>query len=212
MSPQSAKVIIELYGLPGGGKTTLARALVKQHGFELIPDSLKKHHYVTLSVRYPHVVLAWWPLLLQGYLKTKSFSLFTYNLALFFSSLRKIDRALHSSSPKVVVDEGLLQRLLSYSDVVHSEATIKRLLSVSPKGTILLLVNDHSVPTDRYSSSHLRAKQGETYLAEWKANLMNNLDQLERVVDADRSLKARATKETPLNVILSEIPGIPTQS
>ena len=205
MSRPSNKEIIELYGLPGAGKTTLAKRLVAEYGFVLSAPILKKTNYLTLTVQYPSVVYAWLKVITKNHRHTKNWSLFTYNVSLLFSSLQKINEAFKSSAPAVIVDEGLVQRLLSYSDVVLTEKEIKTLLKISPKGRTIFFVNDREVLGDRYSPSHVRTKLGEEYLAKWKHNLKQNLTLVTHVLGASPDVDLIESKDMSADDILQKL-------
>ena len=206
MSQKSNKIIIELYGLPGVGKSTLARTLALEHGFFLVPSSsVSRFDYIALSMRYPLMVGYWLLLIFKNYQVTKSIKHLRYNISLLFMSLKKILTAYRSKQLRVVVDEGLLQRLLSCSDILLSKKDIARLVACSPHGNLLVLVNDREVLHDRFTSSaHARASEGETLLKQWRQNLKANLETLTPVIQC-LSLTHFETKKSSVDAILAQI-------
>ncbi len=207
MSPKSSSVIIELYGLPGVGKSTLAKRLQSECGGEIVSHEPKKWRVVTLTIRYPKTVFCWTRIILKNFLKTRSFSVLIHNLSLLFSSLQKIDDAMNDVSKSLkIIDEGLLQRFLSCADVVLSEKDIERALAVSPIGTHVVLVNDREPQNNRYQNAdNVRTKLGDAYLERWQSNQRLVLLTLSNVLLRTKKGSHYATAETSVDGILTAI-------
>jgi hypothetical protein len=206
MSRTNAKIIIELYGLPGSGKSTLARKIAAEYGFtHVTATSVSRLEYVTLFCTYTFTVLSWLPLILKNYFKVKSIKHFRYNISLLFVSLKKIHLAQKSKAEKVILDEGLIQRFLSYSDIVLSEKEITRLLSASPLGTMLILVNDREILKDRYDEAHDRGSLGLARLTQWRSNMVQNMSKIKGVLERRQSGTFFETKTHSINDILGHI-------
>ncbi|MCA9360811.1 hypothetical protein H6785_00745 [Candidatus Nomurabacteria bacterium] len=197
MSPEKSKVIVELYGLPGVGKTTFSEKLKEEYNFEIIPHDQNKFKLFPLTIKYPFVVYSWFLLIFKNYQKNKNWKIFKYDLSIFFSSLKKIDDAKKSTQKYVVVDEGLVQRFLSYSADVHSEQTIKKLLTMGPVGSALVHVDHIEVLKNRYNPDHVRMESGKDMFESWKTNMHDNLS---RVVGVVKSSNVDYLKTSDLDI------------
>ena len=205
MSQKNAKLIIELYGQPGVGKSTLGRTLASEHGFTHIAGTLAtKRDYFVLTVRYPLAVLGWFSLILANFFKTGRLAQLRYNTSLLFAALKNQRLALNSPASKVVIDEALVQRFLSYSDVTFSPGVVRLLLRLSPLGHIMIHVNDRVAKEDRYRKGGQRASYGEAYLAAWSANVTHNLTVIDAVLEKGRRPHFR-TEETSVDAIVQKI-------
>jgi hypothetical protein len=206
MSLANNKTIIELYGIPGGGKSTLARTIAAEHGFTHITAlGVARLEYLTLFYHYTYTVLLWLPLIIRNYFKVKSIKHLRYNISLLFVSLKKIHLAQKSSEQKLIIDEGLIQRFLSYSDLVLTDREIIRLLSASPLGTVLLLVNNRQVDQDRYDEAHDRGSLGLKRLENWRQNMAQNISKITVILQSQKSAPFFETKTSPVSDILQQI-------
>ncbi|MCA9363271.1 hypothetical protein KC851_03045 [Candidatus Kaiserbacteria bacterium] len=185
MSLAKSKKIIELYGLPGGGKTTFTKELVEQ-GVTLIPYDDGKLKYFTITFRYPLTVIVWLLVIVINLRVTKNFQILRYDISLLFSSLKKLHDAKRHSDTVVVVDEGLVQRLLSYSYVTYTHKQINNLLKFSPLGNLLIHVNHHTIISDRFNVAHVRLSSGSALFQIWQNNLTANLQTLLEVLESDK--------------------------
>ena len=167
MSVKKQKTIVELWGLPGVGKTTLGREFAA-NGYQFIASGPRKMNRLKLCALYPLVVLIWCTTFLVGMTKGHSIQVVRYNVAVFFDSLEKIHCAKKSIQSLVVIDEGMVQRILSIADIVTSDRYIHLLLRWCPIGDITVLVADREVTKDRYSSDHPRVVANPEAFASWK--------------------------------------------
>lgn len=174
MQKSRDKIIVELWGLPGVGKTTLAKQL-KKAGFHFISSNTVRINHFSLSVLHPIVVLVWFFYILRTMINNRSFLIARYNAAVFFDSLEKIHSAQKSKHKMIVIDEGMIQRLLSISDVIHSSEQIDFLLKWSPLGDISVFVNDRVIEKNRYDSSHPRVVININKFVEWQQNMFSLL-------------------------------------
>jgi hypothetical protein len=205
MSQRSDRVIIELFGLPGVGKSTLGRTFKDRYGFtHVTATSVSRFEYLFLFLRYPKAVLAWLLLICKNYQVTKSMRHFRYNVALLFVSLKKIHHA-NNGLGKTVVDEGLLQRVLSYSDVVLTKEEIAGVLKLSPLGTVLIEVNDRVVEKDRYDEAHDRGSEGDARLTQWRSNMATNIATLQTVLKETTPETYFETAATSIDDIIKRI-------
>ncbi len=206
MSQQNARVIIELYGLPGVGKSTLARTLAKERGIaHITATSVSRLEYIQLFFCYPRTVLVWVPLILQNYLLVKSIRHFRYHISLLFISLKKIHLAQKSLNRVTIIDEGLVQRFLSYSEVVLTEEKVRRIVAKSPLGTRLILLNDRVVTKDRYDTAHDRGSLGLERLENWRRNMTINIETIKTVLGKRSHLLQFETKKSSIDDILQDI-------
>ncbi len=203
MSLKSNKVIIELYGKPGVGKSTLARKIAKDYGFSHITSNhVTRKEYVVLFAKHPYVVLSWLLLIVKNYLRTKSIRQFRYNISLLFVSLKKINLARNSKEEQLIIDEGLVQRFLSYSNIILTEREISRLLKISPLGAVLVLVNDREVTKDRYDEAHDRGSEEVELLQQWRDNMAENLLEVTKTLKKTTPKKHLETKEISVDDIV----------
>lgn len=206
MSLANNKIIIELYGIPGSGKSTLARTIATEHGFTHITAlGVSRFEYFTLFFHYTYTVLSWLPLIVRNYLKVKSIKHLRYNISLLFVSLKKIRLAQKSSAQTAIIDEGLIQRFLSYSDLILTDGEIIRLLAASPLGTVLVLVNDRLVEKDRYDEAHDRGSLGTKRLENWRYNMAQNISKITIILQSQKKVPFFETKISSVNDILQQI-------
>lgn len=105
-----------------------------------------------------------------------------------------------------IVDEGLIQRFLSYSDVMLLEKEIEHVIAVSPIGTHVVLVNDKEPQSKRYTNSNnVRAKLGQNYLERWQSNQRLFLTAISNVLTRANKARQYSTSETSLDAILKSI-------
>ncbi len=205
--PRKDNIVIELYGLPGVGKSTLAKRLQSEYGCTIISHEPKKWRAITLTLRHPKVVFCWLNIIVKNFWKTKNSSLLTHNISLLFSSLQKIDDAKNDTSTSIkIIDEGLIQRFLSYSDILLSEKDIERVLAISPIGTHVILVNDREPLSNRYTNTNnVRAKLGGDYLERWQSNQRLLLVVISNVLTRINKVRLYNTAEISADAILTSI-------
>ncbi|MEK7462331.1 MAG: hypothetical protein AAB618_02045 [Patescibacteria group bacterium] len=205
MSQGSDKIIIELFGLPGVGKSTLGRLLKERHGVKHITaTSVTRAEYLGLFLRYPRSVMAWLVLIIKNYHATKSLKHLRYNAALLFVAFKKIHQA-RLAETSTVVDEGLLQRFLSYSDILLTRKQIEEVIKLSPRGTVIICVNDRVVEKDRYDQAHDRGSQGSERLERWRSNMATNIATLVTVLKETKSEFYFETATTSIDDIIKQI-------
>ncbi len=206
MSLKKDKIIIELYGIPGVGKSTLARKLVDEENFtHLTGSTVTRFDYIKLTLRRPIAVTGWLHLILKNYFETKSVKHLRYNISLLFNSLKRIHQAKKSLATHIVIDEGLVQRFLSYSNIILSESDINRLIKVSPLGNVIILVNDREVENDRYTEAYDRGSEGLDKLQKWRANMAKNVMQIQAVLSRNTNIAHLETANTSINDIMRQI-------
>jgi len=205
--PRKNNIVIELCGLPGAGKSTLATRLESAYGCMIVSHEPKKWRAITLTAKYPKTVFCWVEIIVKNFLQTKSFSVFTHNLSLLFSSLQKIDDAENDVSNSLkVIDEGLIQRFLSYADILLSEKDIERVLEISPIGTHVILVNDREPLSNRYTNTNnVRAKLGGDYLERWQSNQRLLLVAISNGLTRTNKARLYNTADTSVDAILTSI-------
>jgi glycosyltransferase involved in cell wall biosynthesis len=120
-------MIIELYGLPGSGKTTYAKALAREGGFEII----KIHHRTELIrrnilffLRHPVKVSR---LFFYTFRHAGSSSLLRYKMInLFLESNAKYHKAL--SVERAIIDQGYFQNFLSLFEHPAKKSELEKYL------------------------------------------------------------------------------------
>ena len=167
--------VVELYGLPGIGKTTYAEAIALEEGFlHHQPTSVTLLQVMVMFACHPLLTGRWLTLFFRCWIVNRSFALLRYNLVLFFGSLQSTIDAHNATEQKVVIDEGLVQRLLSASDVVLKKDEVRRLLSLVVDTVTFVRVTGRT-PTKKHSTStHPRYSLDPMILKQWQANLVTN--------------------------------------
>lgn len=196
---------IELWGEPGVGKTTLAKRLVAEYGYQKFEPTNTQYSKALLCIRYPLVISVWVGVICKNFWAVRQFDILRYNFSLLFSSLRKIHFTYESTADKAVIDEGFVQRILSYSDTTYTVTQLQKLFATSPIGTVVIWVNDREVREERYSPLHQRAIPGEAYLTNWKENQQKNIPVVANALRSNKRIKFYETKHTSIEVIMEEI-------
>lgn len=206
MSLTKNKTILELYGLPGAGKSTLAKELEEKYGAVRIAVPFRTTSRIKLVVRYPKTFFVWLNIIWRNFWATKNFAIMKYNFSLLFSSLEKIMLAEKTDASIIVLDEGLLQRFLSYSDVVLKKQEIALAITSIPIKVVAILVNNTEPTTDRFSdTSNVRAQQSAQYLEWWKVNQATQLSNLTSVLLEKMPQKHFSTRDLSIDAILNAI-------
>lgn len=135
-------MIVELFGLPGSGKTTIARSFAKD-GAVVVPAQsffdIAGEGFIFLAchpmraVRFFFFVFRNAPIQYRALLLTN----------LFFASVAKYARAkrLSRRGGIVVIDQGPFQTFLSLFEEDPSETALRKLLSILPKPDILIALS-----------------------------------------------------------------------
>jgi hypothetical protein len=163
---------IELFGLPGAGKTTFARRLAEEDGVPLVHVNERKEMYVRVGrffLRHPLLVLRLLACCVQGV--RGNMPLLKYKLlSLLLPALAREEKSNDFSA--CIIDEGMLQMLLS----AHEERIAPRNLrpfEAFLKARTVEVYCIEAQPQERYERMRQRngaprQRFGTAYLARWQ--------------------------------------------
>lgn len=178
-------MIVEFFGIPGGGKTRLLRQLVAT-----LPNAseslVTSRHAIARAVlyfalRHPLSFFVW-----MSELAFHARGLFRYKLGLLLRAMAALAQAERIDDTHLTfVDEGLLQRILTVFDKPLSSRHIKFLLTMTPLSDVVVVVRGgefgrFTVESDRQNSP--RVNRGEQQLQEWMQNVRTNARVVESVL------------------------------
>ena len=174
-------MIIEFFGEPGSGKTTLlknaASALGARAAYVRVDSSIEAlARSLLFTLAHPALAFFWFAETVK-----ESRGLFRYKMALVVRSLAAIQKASRSRREVVLIDEGLLQRILSVYDRVLSDEEVRRVLAHArtAERVVVCRGGDFSrfvSEPDRFNSPRVRA--GEEHLRQWIATVRANASRI----------------------------------
>lgn len=202
-------MIIEFFGTPGAGKSTLIRALLID-----IPHMMEARannrldialHAIRFALRHPRDFGYW---ISQVWIH--SGGLLRYKSGLLLRACAAEMKARDKHASIVCIDEGLLQRVLSIFEIALTPAQMERALShiPMPNGAIYMGDGDFSrflVASD--ASDSPRVQQGTERLNKWMLVVKHNAALLASTLEKNISLH-RCTKENGRNSARNFIEGL----
>lgn len=195
MLKQEKNRIIELFGLPGAGKSTLAEYIASNHSSEYCVVSVNRierfFYFSIFCIFYPFFVIH-----ILRWVRASPKKVRRYIVHLFSVSASKTLKSLlyfYFSNKNFIIDEGIFQRILSVSQTVLSREDAIRHVSKIPKWSRRVLVVEGE-NFNRYTSSSTqspRSALGDEYLNHWMGvqrenyilirDILKNLPYLEAV-------------------------------
>ena len=163
-------MIIELFGLPASGKTTLAKLLSGQRGLEII----KIRNRAEL-IWYNFLFLIYHPakfFILLGWLVryVGSGKLFYFKLMNFFFDINaRYQKA--KMKKNGILDQGYFQNLLSLFEQEPGEAIMKSYLKILPRPDVLIILDIPVIDREEYIRSRgyfSRERMPDSYREQWK--------------------------------------------
>jgi len=177
------KETVELVGLPGSGKTTLAKKLSSEQGAEVVNIFSRKEHlkYLLLFLFSHPVSFIFWVLQVIK----ESNGLLRYKFHLWSLSAARSQKAKSSNKKVVIIDEGLMQRIFSVYDRKLNEREIKKVIRKIPLSDKVLFCEggtfERFLEWERGSNSP-RMKKGKEYFQQWREVSTKNAETLNNVL------------------------------
>ncbi len=189
MSKRRKNKIIELFGLPGSGKTTLSKILTEGGSKEIVQVEVKNKifrifYFALFFILNPRFV--YFSFL---YIRRCNRVVRSYVLHLFTLSCSKLMKAKIESifSYKIfLIDEGLFQRYLSILETEETDKNIKKYINFFPNWVGLVLVLDGG-NFDRFTSlvdahNNPRVIAGSEYLNKWIVSQKSNYMKVKSII------------------------------
>lgn len=170
-------MIVEFFGVPGGGKTQILRQLVTS-----IPDAREAlvterftiaRSALSFALTHPLSFIVW-----MTELCFYANGLFRYKFGLLLRSMAaRAEAENRNRSQLMFIDEGLLQRMLTIFDTPLTRRHITFLLKMTPLSDVVVIVRGGEF--GRFVTAHNRlnsprVKVGEKRFQEWMNNVRAN--------------------------------------
>jgi len=177
-------MIVEFYGLPGSGKTTLAKNLSQKNPEEFLyfhssprKEIIKYGFLFFLS--QPQMFLFWLKELFRECLKKHFLQLFRYKLHLLLISITQYQKAKKYPQKIILLDEGLFQRILTIYEKKINEEKIKKCFANIPKIDLLVFCQNPEKEFFRFKKSPYRGESprvmlGKKYFKNWEGITREN--------------------------------------
>lgn len=178
-------MIIELYGLPGSGKTTFARDFSCFLGCKPVSIKSKKELlYLNVIFLAKHPVLffkLFWLIIVQS---TSWRMFYSKCVNVFFYRNAKYEKARRNKTS--LVDESFFQNLLSFFENSLQKEDVVKYINILPKPDMLIMFDISPSENERRLADRdytLRAGYGDEYVANWKEVMRKNDRLLLEVLD-----------------------------
>jgi len=195
-----SKNSVQFFGLPGSGKTSTLKSLVKNYPdkYILVPSLSRFQRFKLFSLfifRFPKVSLTFLSFVFKNdkrlwkyvlHLVTNSFAIHLYVL------LQKSDKK------TFLIDEGIFQRILSVLPKrlteTEAQALVQTLTQISSRVIVISGGNfsRFTLESDRMTSP--RNKLGEQYFKDWSEDLRFNFESILKAL-GDRKIEKRESLE-----------------
>jgi adenylate kinase family enzyme len=179
-------MIVELYGLPASGKTTLARELVRRAGFRIIKIRSRKEllfYNLVFLVRHP---IKFFGLFWQVVKNAGSLRLFYHKLMNCF--LHPNGRLIKASRfKKAIVDQGHWQNLLALFERPLAKSDIKNYFRfmLQPDCLVVLEIDEQTLFRRVEERGYFaREWQGKKYVDKWQEILIVNDKTVRQVISS----------------------------
>ncbi len=175
-------MIVECFGLPGAGKSTLTTTLSHALDLEEVPAYVSKWHSFRFGLRHPLFVSGWVWRLFWHARQTKTKQLFRFKLSVFITTIGRLQYAqrLLRRQPLVILDEGLLQRLLALLEVAVPTPVMRRFVVCLPNKMVALEVV--STASTRAKIGTQRGRETAAYQHAWQDVISTNFETLSAIV------------------------------
>lgn len=176
-------MVIELAGVPGGGKSTLSRAYAAARGKDAVVTlPMRRGAAISGFLRYAigHPVHAFW--LVAFAVRHHAPGLFAYSLHLALRAAAKLGQAeRQEGSAPVLVDEGTTHLLCALPNRALALPEMRRWLDHLPRADAVMLATDGSFHRFHREDEHVhpRVAKGAEALAAWEAAVRENARTLE---------------------------------
>lgn len=162
-------VVVELFGLPGSGKSYTARLLSKHEGVTLVPTLVSRSTMLRGALRYWGSAFRWIFFLATETFRSGEWGLLRYRLSLIMSAFGRYWLAQRAPARAVVLDEGFLQRLLSVSSREVPAGRVTALMrGLWPDHVLVIEMREPSF--QRYDAGHIRMRQDVG--GKWKEQML----------------------------------------
>lgn len=170
-------MVIECFGLPGAGKSTVAKRLAKTFNVPVVPMYVSKWYTVRTVLRHPWFSIQFLIRLLLHSHRTKTWRLFMFKQAVFQNTLGRLAWAQQQARKYecIFIDEGLVQRLLSLFETNVEKQNITSLLSGLPPSAAVVVIRYQGTDfTGSKVGEAMRSQQSAEYQAAWQAVIAHN--------------------------------------
>jgi hypothetical protein len=175
-------MLIDLFGLPGSGKTTLISSL-ENEGFVQVPHMVSKLYSLIFFVFNPTFTIIWTYLLVRESISTKTFGLMRFKFACLVNTVGRICYAGRSRDKILLLDEGVLQRLLSIYESEQVKDFVYKFVNFTNFTDLVILVKRDGHKNKDIKVSQKRMDKGQEYIKRWKETIIKNSEVIERSIE-----------------------------
>jgi len=171
--------VVELFGLPGSGKSHVAGVLAANEDIERIPQMVSRADMLRGITQFPWCALRWLGFLVVETVQSGEWALMRYRLSLVAHMFGRYARARASGHALVLLDEGFLQRILSVSARRLSPRRVSSLMrGLWPDSVLMVEVQEPQF--HRYGPEHIRSQASRD--GAWKVVMRGNYEAVKAVV------------------------------
>ena len=199
-------MIIELFGLPGSGKTTLAHMMHQQYGWNLVPPlsrAVLLWYSLLFFLSYPLfcIITVWYIVQQKKWIYLKIMNVFLQHNAAYMYAARE---------PKSiwVFPEGHRQQMIALFEQVISKEKIDGYLKRMPPITCIVLLDiDHSSLETRILQRGYFAREfaSKAYIQSWKNHIYRMFQTYSQLIEQQQIPCIRMKEHTSIQILYKQL-------